>query len=188
VYVLNGEHQWRTDSWNAGEEYIVNAIALEQGRIWFATYGGGVRRLAPVTHEWTIYDQARCGGMVDCLLSDDVFAIYIAEDGRKWLGTANGLSVLDDQGNKIVWQSFTQADGLPHSRVVALTGDGKGHIFVGTVEGLGIVNEKLGSARAQFIGGSLNGYISALAFDPDQNKLWVGTLGEGLSVWSISDQ
>jgi hypothetical protein len=182
LHLLDAQGQWHTLSWE-NEKFAVYDIELdEKGRVWLATFGGGVRCLDPVTHAWTaVYNQRTCPG---CLPSDTVFAI-IAVDGRKWVGTDSGLAVLDDRGEQLVWQVI---ENLPHSRVTALAKDGEGHVFVGMEEGidqggLAIVDEELNVVKAL----TFNHSISALAFDPQQSQLWVGTLGEGLSIWSVRE-
>ena len=132
--------------------------------------------------------------MAKRLASDDVFAVYVSADGRKWLGTATGLVVLDDRGDEVEWHVLTQAHGLPHNRVVALTGDGRGRVYVGTEAegglegeepsnrgGLSIVSDEMAVIEVRTFGHS----VSALAFDPQEDNLWVGTQGGGLSIWSV---
>ena len=70
---------------------------------------------------------------------------------------------------------------------MALAEDGEGHIFVGTVDGLGAVDEKLGVIEIRSTSGSLSSYVSALAFDADERRLWVGTVSDGLSIWSVEE-
>jgi hypothetical protein len=185
LHLLDDQGEWRTLPWE-DEKFAVYDIELDEiGQVWIATFGGGARCLDSATRTWTaVYNQRTCPG---CLPSDAVFDIIVA-DGRKWVGTDNGLAVLDDRGEQPVWQVV---ENLPYSGVVALAKDDKGHVFVGLEEGLdidkgglAIVDEKLKVIKAL----TLDYSISALAFDPQQSQLWVGTLGKGLSVWSVRDQ
>jgi len=185
LHLLDAQGEWHTLPWE-NEKFAVNDIELDEtGQVWVATVGGGVRCLDSATRTWTaVYNQRTCPG---CLPSDAAFDIIVAE-GRKWVGTDNGLAVLDDRGEQPVWQVV---ENLPYSGVVALAKDDKGHVFVGLEEGLdidkgglAIVDEKLKVIKAL----TLDYSISALAFDPQQSQLWVGTLGRGLSVWSVRDQ
>lgn len=182
LYLLDEKGQWHTLSWET-EKFAVYDIELdEKGQVWLATFGGGVRCLDSATRAWTaVYNQRTCPG---CLPSDTAFAI-IAVAGRKWVGTDSGLAVLDDREDQPTWQVV---ENLPYSRVIALAKDGAGHVFVGMEEGidqggLAIVDEELNVVKVL----TFNHSISALAFDPQQSQLWVGTLGEGLSIWSVQE-
>jgi outer membrane protein assembly factor BamB len=75
------------------------------------------------------------------LVGKEVLAIAEDRQGRIWLGTENGVSVLDESGGSARWQHFTadSSDGsrsLPHRRVQALAVDGDGRVWAGTKDGL----------------------------------------------------
>jgi hypothetical protein len=188
VHALDVDGEWHFYPWGGEEIHSVNDIALDETCIWFATDGDGLHCLDLDTRAWTaVYDQDTCAGKPVCLRDDYVFAIHVTANGRKWVGTARGLCALGAHEDEGVWLGCTEARALPNDRVMALADDGEGHVFVGTVEGLGVVDEDMSAVETQVVGGSLDSYISALAFDHAQRKLWVGTLGDGLSVWALTE-
>ena len=58
-------------------------------------------------------------------------ALYAADDGAVWLGTAEGAFRYDGQA----WWQVTAQDGLPHNEVVVIAEDAKGQLWFGTRNG-----------------------------------------------------
>jgi len=169
--------------------YAIEQITLDvQGHAWFALYGAGIARLEPETSRWTVINQdSSCAGATQCLLSNFVNALYIDAQGRKWIGTEEGLSIMVDKGTARRWHNFTAADGLPASDVHAIVADDAGRFYVGTAAGLAVMDgmpQML--ALPDFPAPLRDTYICALAFQPINRTLWVGTLEQGLSVWSTA--
>jgi len=188
VYLLDTGGRWHFYTWGEDHKYPVSDLALNGKELWVATNGGGLYCLNLDTDEWAaVYNHDTCTGSPICLADDHVLAIHVSPSGRKWIGTTAGLCALDRQSAGNVWLGCIGPGVLPGNRVTALTDDGEGTIFVGTADGLGIVDETMNPVRIWPIGGSLVNHISALAFDHAQHTLWVGTLGGGLSVWAIEE-
>ncbi len=187
VHLLDPAGRWHTCAWDADETYPVNDVEQDlQGRLWIATDGGGLRVLDPSTCVWLAeYSQRTCADQ--CPPSDVTFAIHVTEQ-FKWVATDQGVGVLNDQGDRPTWRIIGLPHGLPASWVTALAGDGAERVFVGTVRGLGVVEviDDVPTVRTvQLVGGSLDCYVSALSYTADQ--LWVGSLEDGLSVWSVEE-
>lgn len=185
LHWLDQDGRWSSIPWE-GARFAVDDIALdEDGRVWLATFGGGVRCWDPSASVWAVYNQHERPG---CLPSDNVFAVHIEQggegEGRKWVGTDKGVAVLDDRAGQLKCQTVPNAL-LPHSQTVALAGDGEGHIFIGAEKGLeeGSVTVLDAALNAVDVLTFEHGVIS-LAFDPAQSQLWVGTYS-GVSVWSV---
>jgi len=102
--------------------------ALRGGYTWVATDGGVVCYSADQHIKFTTLD-----GLAD----NKVHAIAEDGGGRWWLGTEDGVSVLDDGGTPFdkaddTWTSFTESDGLAHAPVFAIAVDGGGRWWFGT--------------------------------------------------------
>lgn len=136
----------------------VRGVALDQtGRIWAATWGGGVAVLEG--DQWTTY-------ITTGLADREVNAITIDRNGNPWFATPGGVSRFDGES----WQVYTVADGLLDNQANAILADTEGNIWVGTGRGGyfgGGVNRFDGQRWTAFTtaDGLPRNNISALALD-----------------------
>ncbi|MEW6751940.1 MAG: two-component regulator propeller domain-containing protein [Candidatus Latescibacterota bacterium] len=123
------------------------------------------------------------------LTSDRVADVLADRSGRVWVGTDNGLNLVQGafegpgSGYRIdAWRVYTTAQGLPSNSVTALAEGSRGTVWVGTEAGLaqigadGEVRFTLNSATS----GLIHDRVNSLLFDESNGDLWIGTLG-GLS-------
>lgn len=68
------------------------------------------------------------------LANDYVMIIHEDEYGKLWLGTANGLSVLNRSTNE--FKNYNKEDGLPDKFVCGILPDDKGNYWLSTYNGL----------------------------------------------------
>ncbi|MCM1569507.1 MAG: HD domain-containing protein [Roseburia sp.] len=107
---------------------MANDIAqTEDGVLWIGTYGG-LYRYSGNTFEWMKHLESV--KTVNCLYTD--------EAGRLWIGTNdNGLSVCM---NEKITNVMNREKGLPSNSVRCITENIKGYYYVGTTDGLVILN------------------------------------------------
>jgi ligand-binding sensor domain-containing protein len=113
-----------------------------------------------------------------------IHTVYTAPDESVWIGTENGLVVVDDAGS---WQLYNTANsGLPDNSVRSVLMDNAGTVWIGTFLG----------GLAKFSGGDWTifntdnsglpeNYIRAINQDA-QDSLWIGTTA-GLARWDMED-
>ena len=123
----------------------------------------------PIYGNWKTY------GKKDGLPSDKIFAVRADED-RIWVGTNQGLALLEDGE----WKVYTEEDGLAHRGVLAIdvspvTGD----VWVGTMSGLNRFSGGKFETFTQFNSGLANDVIYAV--NCDGKDIWTAT-GGGASV------
>ena len=108
-----------------------------------------------------------------------VYSLFPTTSGI-WVGTNKGAYLLDKPG-----QNLTTANGLPSNLVRAFTRDGQGNLWVATPGGIAVVDE----ARLKVLAVYKNPlFESVLCLQADsEGKMWVGTAGNGISIWSPSD-
>ena len=107
----------------------VNAIGVETGAVWFATQSystaqgafGGAARYDLATGQWRVYTQT------SGLAANDVTTVQITADGRKWFGTANGISVLDGLNG---W-TYAAGSGLGANAIRTLAVGSGGEMWAG---------------------------------------------------------
>ena len=135
------------------------------GALWVGTYGHGVFRLADGRRRGYTTTQG--------LANDKVFAIAETPDGRIWVGTNEGLSVIDD--GKVT--SFSTEDGLPAESVRGVHVDRTGTLWLGT-RGGGVGRLVDGRFEQHPAFADLPPSQSLiLAIHEDDDGMWFGTMG-----------
>jgi len=165
--------------------------------LWVSTYGGGL------THydgkEWTTYTP------VEGIGDRWVYDVEFGADGRMWVATWKGMSVMKDGE----FETYTEADGLIDKWVYDIAIDRDGLIWAGTEGGISVFNGKtftnythadgLGAdipeaerkqvAKAESSHHATDGkanlgynpnYVLGIVVDATNTK-WIGTWGAGLS-------
>ncbi len=126
-------------------------------------------------------------------LNNGIWSIAIGEMGLKWVGTADGVSVLDDGGTLFdksddTWQFFTTADGLVDNSVNDIITDAAGLEWFGTTDGVSVLDDgstpfdKSDDTWQSFstANGLVNNGVSGIIMDGTDLK-WFGT-NNGVSV------
>ncbi|HID88026.1 MAG TPA: hypothetical protein EYP55_11755, partial [Anaerolineae bacterium] len=104
----------------------VQALAVEGDVVRAGTKAGGLVRwnAADGTYAQFLHPQ-------DGLLCNDVRDVTIDDEGRVWLATCRGLSVLSAEG--VISTTYTTANsGLPSDDVTAVDIDSAGTVWLGT--------------------------------------------------------
>ncbi len=116
---------------------------------------------------------------------DTINCIYVDNNNHKWVGTEFG-GVVEIYNNNVSVYGY-RSSGLPDFRVMSVTGDDNGNIYIGTQDGL---------TRTWISNGYRNWYtytleelpfpqevswFTALAIDANHN-LWIGTQSSGIGV------
>lgn len=157
---------------------IVTAVVQDRsGFIWIGTLSGLVRfdgyRFVRFVHDDD--DPQSISG-------DHIRALWLAEDGRIWIGTNHdGLSVYDAQTEQFSHYLYRQgqSEGVSGSKITALSGDGAGGIWIGTNNGLDYLDSGTGEftryhSEAQTGFKLDDNRINSLLSDIN-GDLWVGT-------------
>jgi len=119
----------------------------------------------PIYGSWKTYSKK------DGLPSDKIYAVRVDED-RLWVGTSQGLALLEDGK----WTVYQEEDGLAHRGVLAIdvspiTGD----VWVATMSGLNRFSGGKFETFTQFNSGLANDVIYSVICDG--KDVWVATGG-----------
>jgi signal transduction histidine kinase/ligand-binding sensor domain-containing protein len=107
---------------------------------------------------------------------DFVMCSYTDSRGRVWFGTRAGLTLYDGTGFK----TYTTQDGLSNNYVLAIDGDRRGNLWIGTGGG-GLNRFQDGHFTAYTMRNGLASNV-VWAIDAEPNgTVWLGTNGGGLS-------
>jgi len=146
--------------------------------MWIGALGGFSKYIEP--NIFTSYSIAT----IDSLASDNVFAIAVKDNGDKWIGTWNGITMLDTNNTWV--KNIRVADGLYNNFVQDIKIAPNGDIWVGCFASYN------GDGGVSFYDVSADSWTSysvpqgladmqVVRLAPDQNgDIWVAT-GNGLS-------
>jgi ligand-binding sensor domain-containing protein len=165
------------------DDWVMAILSDQNGRLWFATRGGGVSRYDGKT--FVTFTEK------DGLASNWVNAIHQDPNGVMWFGTSAGVSRYDGE-----FLTFTKEDGLASNFVTAIHRDPNGRMWVGTgnLEGgldgglsRAVYPERSRRDGKRFItfttkDGLAHNNVRAILSDSD-GVLWVGTWGGGVSCY-----
>ena len=128
--------------------YLRALLRARDGSLWIGTYGGGLVHFHPGSPDWHAYRQV--AGDPASLSHDLINCVFEDAQGRIWIGTLDGLNVLDPSSGQL--RRFRHDPTDPRSlsgnlvRVVRATADGT--LWVGTHSGLNRVIESEDGAIA----------------------------------------
>ncbi len=167
-----------------------------EGTLWIGTEDQGLNKVKlngnrqPV--RYTSYKNIP--GNPKSLTSNKIYAIYPDFENRLWIGTDNGLTIMD-----ISSETFTQylpdpedPSSLSNLTVYCIYGDRAGNIWLATDFGINRFDPSTGG----FIHYTHNEkdtttiiHNEILSFHEDnQGNLWIGTYGKGLDKFNIKNQ
>lgn len=157
---------------------INHGIADKTGRLWFASFGGGI----------SMYDGKTFANynIVHGLVSDFVRCVLEDSKGNIWAGTGAGVSCYD--GKRFL--SFTRKDGLANEYVTSMVEDNQGSIWLGTLSGgLSRYNPHAKANRFSTFDTSSGlpiNNVNDIAKDRNGN-LWLATFGGGVCRFDPSE-
>ncbi len=147
---------------------------------WIGTFGRGLVR--ELDDNWTVYNHNHPDYPSGIVGISTILAVFIDHFGNKWIGTVNGLI----KYNGISWKRYYKGNsGLPGKYIQAITNDKSGTaIWFGTNNGLA----KLDTLWTVYNTSNHlpNNNVNALATE-GFSKLWIGTLGGGLTLYDGSN-
>lgn len=181
-------------------DMVFSVIEDDAGFIWMGTGGGGVNRLDPETNEFKRFYHDP--GDSNSLGSDYVYKIFEDSEGRIWIGTTNaGLNRYDKLSNRFYRYTHHPDDttSLSGNEVWTIFEDTQKQLWVGTIgAGLNKIVETV-SGDSSLISferfrhnpddpHSIPSNNVVFLSEDDRGKLWIGTMGGGLSRFDPETQ
>jgi ligand-binding sensor domain-containing protein/two-component sensor histidine kinase len=157
------------------------------GKLWIATYGGGLNQFDPVTQ--TFMHWKNDAFTTESISSNNLFSVYLDTTGLLWIGAAdNTVSVLNTAAKKFyrVKSNAAQPDGISHGWVRTLLQENDSVFWLGfNGQGLNKLNLNTGSAEkfTHHIKNSnslSHNAVSGLSKDL-QGNLWMALEGGGIN-------
>jgi ligand-binding sensor domain-containing protein/signal transduction histidine kinase len=107
---------------------VLGIVEDAAGKLWLATWGGGIHRLDPKTGEWKIYRHKPEDTF--SLIQDSVFTLFFDRKGILWAGTENGLNRFDPETERFQIFRITE---LGNNRERAIGQDFHGALWLATL-------------------------------------------------------
>jgi signal transduction histidine kinase/ligand-binding sensor domain-containing protein/DNA-binding response OmpR family regulator len=124
----------------------------------------------------TIFDQYRFKqfSTLNYLPSDEVQKVYYDKEGLIWFATRSGLCSYDGYQVQNYRSNVLSYDLLSSNNVLCLAEDYSFHLWIGTQNGLCMLDKRTGVIKKYTISGINSKVVSCLLVTRD-NTLWVGT-------------
>lgn len=136
----------------------------EKGRLWLGTPLGGIHIFDPKTNNLKILNSE------NGLANNTVVSIIEDNDGDRWVGTYNGISIVSAEGELIT--NLYVEDGLVNREAnrYAYLKASNGDLLIGTVNGLNIIEPDKVKQRFKD-NGELKIYLTSINyFDANENR------------------
>ena len=181
IYSHNTKEFRKTATYSGG--HPIHCIIRHGGSIWVATEGDGLFSLHPQTGMLKNYIHEE--GTENCISSNYVRSLASDIYGRLWIGTFNGLDILDgEEITNIKSDPFTLGS-LSQPSVRCIMKDNQGGMWAGTWFG-GInywhpEKNRFRNIQRSIHGDSLNDNIVSCIAEDSDSTLWIGTKSGGLN-------
>ncbi|UHG93149.1 hybrid sensor histidine kinase/response regulator transcription factor [Spirosoma oryzicola] len=155
------------------DKFVYALLASRTGAIWVGINGKGISRLDPTTSRFTHFS---AGTKPNQLNSNEILTFYEDRQGIIWSGTnQSGLNRFDPQTGH--FSSITTENGLPSNRVVAITGDNAGFLWLSTNKGLCRYDPRTKTVRTYDSNAGLpsNEFLENAVFN-EGNRVYFGSL------------
>jgi signal transduction histidine kinase/ligand-binding sensor domain-containing protein/DNA-binding response OmpR family regulator len=156
-----------------------------KGYFWLAMKNSGLCRYDPENNKFLNFYANKSDA--SSLPDNHVTCIYEDKKNNLWIGTENGLALLNRSNNSFV--SFrhypTLAYSLSENNITTMNEDHQGNLWVGTTGGLNMYNHKTGKFKSfcRNIADptALQDDIISVIFPDSKGELWIGTTGGSLN-------
>jgi signal transduction histidine kinase/ligand-binding sensor domain-containing protein len=127
----NGKFKWYSIDDGLRYPMVIQAAEDLLGRIWFASYQGGIHILDGETFSYLTVE--------DGLVSDNIYSLIADRSGNMWAGTQNGVDriQMDSTGSKYSIRNYGIYDGFTgiENNGTANFIDSEDYLWFGTVKG-----------------------------------------------------
>jgi signal transduction histidine kinase/ligand-binding sensor domain-containing protein/CheY-like chemotaxis protein len=153
-----------TDNW------IMTICESRDGTLWVGTHGGGLCSLKK--GKFSVYTTR------DGLSNDMITKIYEDHRGNLWIGTEDGLNLLENKKFTI----YTTRQGLSDGRIKGICEDSQNNLWVGTFSS-GVNYMKDGKFHSFTTKQGLSDDDITSIYRDREGNLWISTYGGGLNCF-----
>lgn len=162
------------------DRWITSILEDEEGYLWIGTRAGGLNRYDPNTEQFTRYMHEE--SHQQSLSDNHVNVLYMDRSNRLWIGTTNGLDVMDRASNSFTHYVYNPSiqEGITGKNITAIYQDSRGRLWVGTsAGGLNRFNPQDNTFSSYQYNASnkntiSNDWVTSIA-EGRNSSLWIGT-------------
>lgn len=159
-------------------EFFSKLYIDSQFNIWASRHGCGVERYARDGSLIAAYTKSGGG------LGSDLVHCFLENGDDIWVGTENGISIINRRGGGITVLKKTPSDPLsfPGMSITYLAKGEDDVIWAARNRGGTIIihESDILAIRSEDIAGGVSEGVTAIYQDPDETDVWIGTEGAGL--------
>lgn len=187
AYSLERHEAYRTLSELAAYD-LSSIVEATDGGFWIATHGNGLFRVDAQLQPQAHYLHATH----PALASDYIRVLKRDEKGQLWIGTYDGLSLLDERNGTLSrYTHSADPASISHNSVWSICIDRQQGVWLGTY--YGGVNYYHPQANKFSVlrcideqGLPLEGTVSCIVNDPASGDLWIGTNDDGVFRYEVA--
>ena len=166
---------------------ISDLLIDHKGRIWIATFGGGLNLYNPSNDKFVTYKNSSNNNK--SIPSNELNTLFEDFKGTIWLGTKNGISFFNEKEQTFTTYKFESKNksSISHNDVRSIFEDGDKKIWVGTFGGgLNLFNPSTGKfTRIQSTSTISPDYIHSIC-GINKYEILIGTSGNGLLTLNLN--
>jgi PAS domain S-box-containing protein len=181
----------RYDEQSLSNNYILDMVLGPNGKIWIATYGGGVNIMDPVNQkvEHLRYQPPKdsTDQQSEGLISDDVITLHFDNKDRLWVGTDQGITLFNPQDSTFTQFRHTRAsEEVNRARdfTLDLEQGPDGKIWVASPYGLELLDPMEGTFTQEMFTEqqkkSIGWFVINSLYRDGNGHLWIGMNRHGL--------
>jgi len=121
---------------------IRSIVEDTNGNIWIGTFSNGLNRFDEKKNRFIRYFHIE--GNTNSLSSNTIYSLY-SETGKLWIGTANGLNILDISSNEIT--RIGEENGFMANSVYSIEADNRDNLWISTNQGISSLSKSTLSIR-----------------------------------------
>lgn len=158
--------------------YVWTFLKDSKNRLWVGT-DAGITVFDDQKHVIKQINKENSG-----LPSDYLQALYEDNTGKIWIGTYRGLAIYISDKDKVIDGRTFLTGELPNYSITCFVPYDSAHLWVGTENGLSLVNIHTGECENHLVSRdtppSSSSIVYAIQPEYEKNLLWVGTYGGGV--------
>ncbi len=138
-YYRNSIQTWKKseiDLFSISGNDIRSIVEDDNGNIWIGTFSNGLNRFDETKNRFVRYFQMSSNA--NSLSSNTIYSLY-SENGKMWIGTANGLNILDVSNN--TFTRIGEESGLLTNSVYSIEDDNMGNLWISTNKGISSISK-----------------------------------------------
>ena len=160
-----------------------------EGTIWVGTDDNGLNRITlneerlPSSFEVFRHDP----NAFNSLTSNTIYSLYFAGEDSLWIGTDNGISVMNLSTNEIIWYVANpdKPNSLNNNTAYYIYGDSHGTIWIATDNGINKYDPEIDGfsyyVTQQADSNSLSSDELLTIYEDRNGILWIGTYAKGIN-------